>query len=197
MGLHWATPGHLLNTDVFLGDINQFVAKVGKKLSTLETPHLINQLCPEAFLIRTFLGPIETCSFNSNSGQFLLMEAILLSLSAIFALQLLRTICGRVCVYTGDKRYHLQSPLQVCIRPQAAAAEIYCVSTNPALTIYQLPPWLNTSQILTWTPVSRQWWQWALELSTNLREVSQCLVLPLFELKEPTSAFTIKNILRH
>ena len=59
MGLHWATPGHLLNTDVFLGDINQFVAKVGKKLSTLETPHLINQLCPEAFLIRTFLGPIQ------------------------------------------------------------------------------------------------------------------------------------------
>ena len=110
MGLHWATPGHLLNTDVFLGDINQFVAKVGKKLSTLETPHLINQLCPEAFLIRTFLGPIETCSFNSNSGQFLPMESILLSLSAIFALPLLRTICGRVCVYTRDKRYHLQSP---------------------------------------------------------------------------------------
>ena len=118
---------------------------MGKKLSTLETPHLINQLCPEAFLIRTFLGPIETCSFNSNSGQFLPMEAFLLSLSAIFALQLLRTICGRVCVYTGDKRYHLQSPHKSASVPrqrqQRSTASVQTQhSLSPASSVTQHQP---------------------------------------------------------
>ena len=67
--------------------------------------------------------------------------------------------------------------------------------------IISLAQWEMSGQTLSGHGECTVWPRYSLELSTNIREVSQCPetapteALSLF--KAPSSAFTIKNLLRH